>query len=861
MSLESWLKETEVEEEITFEEVEETTTTEEKLRLKGVYLVSADYDPDRSKVVLKFYDPKTEKIFLWYDCFNHKPYCYSKEDVEALKRKPEISQNERIVGLDREERLDPITDRKISVTKIVAADPLAIGGTRVSLREKLRVWEADIKYYLNYLIDMDLQIGIPYDVTKNKITESKLEMDPVATEIAEKVLKDVENKEEYEKWLKILSAEIPVFKRVAFDLEVFTEEEIIPSTSKADQPILAASFYGSDGLKKVLIHDIEGKLTEDMFKDKEYEVEIFRNEKSMIARIMEILEQYPFVITFNGDNFDFPYLYHRAIRLGFRKEDIPIKLGRNDARIIWGIHIDLYKFFFNKSVKSYAFKNRYDIVSLEEVSEALLGEGKVKLEEIVSKVSPSLLADYSFTDGKLTYELTSFNNDLVMKLITIIARISNMTLEDVCRLAVSNWIKNRLIQMHREKRYLIPLKDEIKAKGAERFTEPITKGKKYIGAVVVQPKPGVFFNVVVMDFASLYPSIIKEYNISYETVRCLHPECKDNIIPGTPHWVCKRKRGLMSEFVGIIRDLRVRVFKKLAKDQRLSKNLREFYDVVQGALKVIINASYGVFGSEAFPFYYLPAAESVTMTGRNVITKTIEYCRKLGLDVIYGDTDSLFLHNPPENKLDELVKFAKREFKLDLEVDKVYRYVAFSVRKKNYFGVLTNGQIDVKGLVGKKRNTPKLIKDAFFKSLEVLREVYTPEEFEKAKEQVKKIYFDTEERLKKREFTLDEVAISVVLGKRLEDYTSTTPEHVKAAKLLQTVMNREVKPGEVIRYVKTRGRLGVKPIEGASEKLIREIDVKRYIELLKSTFEQLMDAIGIDLEREVRGVNRLESFM
>ena len=66
MSLETWLKETEVEEEITFEEVEETTTTEEKFRLKGVYLVSADYDPDRSKVVLKFYDPKTEKIFL---CF------------------------------------------------------------------------------------------------------------------------------------------------------------------------------------------------------------------------------------------------------------------------------------------------------------------------------------------------------------------------------------------------------------------------------------------------------------------------------------------------------------------------------------------------------------------------------------------------------------------------------------------------------------------------------------------------------------------------------------------------------------------------------------------------------------------------
>ncbi|PSN95083.1 hypothetical protein B9Q09_03520, partial [Candidatus Marsarchaeota G2 archaeon ECH_B_SAG-C16] len=60
------------------------------------------------------------------------------------------------------------------------------------------------------------------------------------------------------------------------------------------------------------------------------------------------------------------------------------------------------------------------------------------------------------------------------------------------------------------------------------YTQATIKGKKYKGAIVISPKAGVYFDVVVLDFASLYPSILKEYNLSYETVRCPHPECRNN---------------------------------------------------------------------------------------------------------------------------------------------------------------------------------------------------------------------------------------------------------------------------------------------------------------------------------------------
>jgi len=68
-------------------------------------------------------------------------------------------------------------------------------------------------------------------------------------------------------------------------------------------------------------------------------------------------------------------------------------------------------------------------------------------------------------------------------------------------------------------------------------TTAIIKGKKYQGAKVIDPIPGIHFGVVVVDFASLYPSIIKVWNISYETIDCIHEECKSNKLPGISHWV------------------------------------------------------------------------------------------------------------------------------------------------------------------------------------------------------------------------------------------------------------------------------------------------------------------------------------
>lgn len=364
------------------------------------------------------------------------------------------------------------------------------------------------------------------------------------------------------------------------------------------------------------------------------------------------------------------------------------------------------------------------------------------------------------------------------------------------------------------------------------------------------------FNVVVLDFASLYPSIIKVYNLSYETVRCVHDECKGNMIPETEHWVCKKRKGMESLLIGSLRDLRVNYYKHLSKDKSLSKEEKDLYSIISQALKVILNASYGVMGAEIFPLYCLPVAEATASIGRYTITKTIDKCKELGIQVIYGDTDSLFLKGPSKAQIESVASWAKEELGVDLDLDKVYRYVAFSERKKNYLGVYEDGSVDVKGLTGKKSHTPPFIRNAFYAVVDILSRVTTEADFEVAREQIKKIIKDNASKLKAREIPLTELAFNVMVGKSPSEYKKTIPQHIRAAEMLEKSGRREVKAGDIISFVKTTTPPSVKPVELAKSD---EVDTQKYLEYMESTFDQILSALGYEFD-VILGASKLEDF-
>ena len=141
-----------------------------------------------------------------------------------------------------------------------------------------------------------------------------------------------------------------------------------------------------------------------------------------------------------------------------------------------------------------------------------------------------------------------------MNLLVIIARIGRMPIDDIARMGVSQWIRSLLYYEHRKRNSLIPKREELQKRTEGVMSDAVIKDKKYRGGLVVEPKEGIHFKVVVMDFASLYPSIIKVRNLSYETVRCAHEECKKNTIPQTNHWTCSKKNGLTALIIGSLRD-------------------------------------------------------------------------------------------------------------------------------------------------------------------------------------------------------------------------------------------------------------------------------------------------------------------
>jgi DNA polymerase I len=854
---------------IDYEEEEEREIEQEELReeytifeaetpqnLGRSYILSVTYSGKHKKALVKLYEPVQQKIYYWYDSFGHKPYFYVSAPVEYIKNNPKIALHPGFLSYEKVKIYDPLNDQNLELIKIIAKDPLAVGGGKNSLREYFdKKWEANIKYHSCYIHDLGLIPGAPYKIVDGKLVE---DFDEVSMgDLEKKYGNDPVYFEEIKNWVRILNQPIPSIKHVAIDIEVEMEgPNIMPSPKKANMPVIAAACVGSDGLKKVFVlrRNVPlGKKPEEL---KDVDIEICESEVELFNKLFKIISSYPIVFTFNGDNFDLNYLYHRAKdHLRFSKEKIPISLGREIATVIPGIHVDLYKFFHNKVIQVYAFSRKYDETDLNSIAKALLGIEKNILEDFINRVPLYELAAYCYKDAWITYQLVNFNSQLVLKLIIILMRITKLPMEDVTRIGVSNWIKNMVNFKLRQLKELIPNKEDIATLKGNISTTAIIKGKKYLGAKVIEPIPGIHFDITVVDFASLYPSIIKIWNISFETIDCPHKECSLEKLPGVSHWVCKKRRGILSLLIGSLRDLRVEWYKPKSKDPKLDPATRFQYEVIQSSMKVILNAAYGVLGAETSDLYTPAAAESITAIGRFSIDQTIALAKKLNLEIIYGDTDSLFIKNATKDALSKLVNEVESILKVDIDIDKTYKYVVFSQRKKNYFGVTYDGNVDIKGLLGKKRHIPEFVKKTFYEIVNILKNVNKIEEFETAKEQIKKIVQANYLRLKSGYVSLSELVIRVTMNKNIEDYTKTTPQHVKAAIQLRN-FGFEVKAGQTVSYVKVRGEDGVKAVQLAR---LDEIDFNKYVEIMRSTLEQLLEPAGIDFEGIV-GISSLGKY-
>jgi len=319
----------------------------------------------------------------------------------------------------------------------------------------------------------------------------------------------------------------------------------------------------------------------------------------------------------------------------------------------------------------------------------------------------------------------------------------------------------------------------------------------YTGAVVLAPKPGVHENIAVLDFKAMYPNIMITHNVSPDTyVPPSEPEPKGgvNVAPEVGHRFCKEPSGFYKEVLSSLIATRDQIRPRLSRLDPKSSEYRVL-DARQKAVKVITNAAYGYTGWIGARWYIKPVAEAATAWGRHTIVNTIDLAKKVGLEVVYSDTDSVFVKNEP-NKIEKISAEVEKTLGLEIKPGEIYRRILFTEAKKKYCGLLPDGRLDIVGLEVVRGDWAACAKNVQERVLEIILKKQAPKE---AAEYVRQFIVD----LRQKKVPYKDLIIWKTLTKPAEEYAVKAP-HVEAAKRLLKE-GYELSMGDKIGYVITVG--------------------------------------------------------
>jgi DNA polymerase I len=432
------------------------------------------------------------------------------------------------------------------------------------------------------------------------------------------------------------------------------------------------------------------------------------------------------------------------------------------------------------------------------------------------------LIDNAKDNASVLFDVGNATIDFVMQL----SALTGLPLDQVMTAAVGFRVDSYLVKQAHTLGELVP----------PRVEQPYYT---YRGAIVLEPETGVHENVVVLDFSSMYPTLMEKYNLSPETlVSSGERVAKDSafVIPEVNHHFRKQPDGfyrtvlrkLIAERSSIKRELE-RFDKKSTQHRVLTERER--------AVKVITNACYGYAGWAGARWYSKEVAESAAALGRDTITRTIEIANKIGLNVIYGDTDSIFVKDDRE-KVDDLTAWVKDEFDLEIKRETEYVRVLFTEAMKRYAGLLEDGSLDIVGLEVVRGDWSDIARDV---QERVIQRVLRDQSTEKAIEDVRA----TIRNLRTGEMSIGSLTIRKTLTKQIEDYKVRTP-HVEVAKML-VKQGWDLGVGDKVAYViaKGSGRLFQKA-KPPGRLTPQDIDVEYYVDnQIKPAAMRILERFGV----------------
>ncbi len=643
----------------------------------------------------------------------------------------------------------------------------------------------------------------------------------------------------------------PKLSIMSFDIEVYNPTGSV----RPDDPITMMSLADNRGLRKVITWKPLERMPEF--------VECVASEREMIKRFVEVVKErdVDILLGYNTDLFDLPHIRNRAkalrvkLDLGRDGSEFAVRKRRfaTATKIRGRIHVDVFAMVdFLATIGSIKLIH----YTLTDVYRHMTGKEKPDLEfaEMVNAWEHGgdegrKFLEYSMSDADATLELGLE----LLPLFLGLTRVVGQTLFDVQRMTSGQLVEWLLIAEAHRVGELVPSRPV-----GEDFEERIEE--TFVGAYVMDPVKGLHENLVVFDFRSLYPSIIVSHNIDPSTLNCrdCSPEEKEKV-PGMDYCFCKKRRGFIPTILERVIEERTRLKTDLKKLKRGTKEYRAL-DAQQWAMKIVSNSFYGMLGYPRARWYSKQCAESVTSYGRHYIHRSIEMAKEFGLEVVYGDTDSLHCKLRGKTR-DEAMLFLKTVNDslpgiMELELEGFYPRGIF-ITKKRYAMVDDEGRMVVKGLEFVRRDWAAIAKRT---QEEVLKAILRDGSPKKAAEAIRRITRQVQEG----QVDISDLVIYTQLKMPIESYRAIGP-HVVAAKRLRS-MGREIEPGMMIAYIEAKGAGSISeraiPVEDFKGK---EYDAEYYVghQILPAVM-RIMEVLGYteaDLKFERQKQVGLDRFM
>ena len=418
------------------------------------------------------------------------------------------------------------------------------------------------------------------------------------------------------------------------------------------------------------------------------------------------------------------------------------------------------------------------------------------------------------------------------------ARVTTLPIEKAARVSPGQGISAMQVITALQKGILVPYQ--------KRQVEEFKSGMQLIqadrGGMIYQPKLGLHSDVAEVDFVSMYPAVIIRGNISPEVPLpdVLTPASEElGVVPLTLKPIYEKRVALKTKT------------RSYPPDHPMAKTLK----ARSSALKWLLVVCFGFLGYKNARYGRIEAHEAVTKGGREVLLRAKEVAEEEGFEVLQMYVDALWLKkkgcSKPEHFEEVMRKIVDRTG-LAIALDGVLRWVAFLPSKTDaripianrYFGVFQSGEIKVRGLEARRRDTPRWIGQVQTEMITCLGHAKTRADLPEVLRSALRLYQDALEALKAGRVPLDLLVINGKVSYALDAYKSATAA-VRAARQLESA-GMQIRPGQRVRFLFRQGEPDVRAWELGGKLDPQAINIQKYMELLAKAGGSVLLPFGID---------------